>query len=685
MTDLSTLSDDDLKAMYAAASAAPTKPVASMTDDELKAAYLARNPATAAAPDDIYTQTAKKEFADAKAQGIPVGAGYARRAIQGATFNAADEVLAAGQTPFEMIKRGTFDPREGYKYAKAREDVELDDARKNQGLGGTAAEIGGAILSGSGLARGGASLFGRLAPNAGIGARSAAAAGDAAAYGGVSGGLEGNSLSERAGNAATGAAVGGVLGGVAPVAGALISSAAAPIVSNIAARSDPTGYARRQVARALTESGQTPAEVARSVELAANDGQGMFALADAMGNPGQRMLSSVTRAPGAGRTEAVDFLNSRQAGQARRVASTLSEGFDAPQTAAQTEARLTGARDTAANAEYGAVRNDANPVDLSRAIAHVDQTLTPGVNQIARPASGIANDSAEAALQHFRDRLTDGRSVLTDFTAVQRVRGDLSDAVQAATRAGAGNKARLLGGLLRQIDSAMENSSAGHLAANQNFAQASRNIEAVDAGRTAAMRGRTEDTIPAFRALPPQGQAAYRAGYADPLIADAQKSPFGTNAARTLTSPAFMDEAAAIAPMRLGQQMTNRIGRENTMFETRNAAMGGSKTADNLADEGAMGIDPSIIGQLLTGNIGGVARTALQAGRNAMTGNTPAVREEVGRILTMRGGNVTPQELQRILDEATQRIAARQAIAAQLGRGAAAGVSVVPSATRARQ
>jgi hypothetical protein len=43
-------------------------------------------------------------------------------------------------------------------------------------------------------------------------------------------------------------------------------------------------------------------------------------------------------------------------------------------------------------------------------------------------------------LQRFRDRMTDGRSNLSDFTAVQRVRGDLSDAVHSALQSGHGKK-----------------------------------------------------------------------------------------------------------------------------------------------------------------------------------------------------------------------------------------------------
>jgi hypothetical protein len=42
----------------------------------------------------------------------------AQRGQQGATLGARDEILAALETPSEMYRRGTFDPREGYSYAQ---------------------------------------------------------------------------------------------------------------------------------------------------------------------------------------------------------------------------------------------------------------------------------------------------------------------------------------------------------------------------------------------------------------------------------------------------------------------------------------------------------------------------------------------------------------------------------------
>jgi hypothetical protein len=323
-------------------------------------------------------------------------------------------------------------------------------------------------------------------------------------------------------------------------------------------------------------------------------------------------------------------LEGRQGTQGRRVSNALAEGFDAPETAAQTEARLIAGRDATADAEYGAVRGDARPVDISNVVAHIDRTISPGTAF----GTNIANDSAEAALANVRNKLTDGRSNLTEFQAVQRVRGDVSDMAQSAAQSGHGNKARLLRGVLGQIDQSLENSSEGFLQANRNFSQASRDIEAVQAGREAATRGRSEDVIPAYQALRPEAQVAFRSGYVDPLIAQTQGAAFGVNKARPLLNDAFAAEADAMTPG--NSLMQRRLAREQTMFETRQAALGGSKTADNLADADALGIDPSVVGHIISGNWGGAVKSLIAAGSNAITGNTPQVRKAVADTLSRR-------------------------------------------------
>lgn len=648
MTDLSQLSDAQLQAMHH---------LAQMSDAELIAAH------SDAPPPDKYQQAAIDDTAK-----YGEDAGFTRRLAHGYTLGADSTILAGLQTPLEMIKRGTFNPAEGYNYAKAREDKIMGDARTNTGALGTVAEVLGGGVSGAGLANGGVTAARFLAPHAGLLARSAASAVDAGALGGLSGAMEGNSIGERFNNAIKGLGTGAALGGLTPAALKIAGAALSPVVSNIRARVNPEGFAQSQIARGIHESGIDPNQLSHDVVQAGNDGQGAYTVADAMGNAGQRLLSTVTRAPGEGRTAAVAALDARQAGQARRVAGTLAEGFNAPETAAQTEARLTAARGTQADADFGAVRSDSAPVDVVDTINRIDQTIGTRPGQVLTEP----NDGIEATLRGFRQRLA--RVNPDDFEAVQRIRGEMADAAQSAAQSGQGNRARLIRGVTARLDAAMENASPGYRSANANFAQASRNIDAVQTGRNAAMRGRTEDTIPAFQALQPPGQQAFRSGYADPLIADAQKSAFGTNSARALTNPAFQDEAAVMAPG--NPLMQRRLTRENTMFETRAAAMGGSKTADNLNDHAAMSVDPHLVGQVLSGNWHGAVRTALAAGHNAISGNTPAVRSAVANILLQNGQNLAPQALHQMVMNTVARIHFVENIARNVGRAASGGLAV---------
>lgn len=437
--------------------------------------------------------------------------------------------------------------------------------------------------------------------------------------------------------------------------------AASPIVSQVAARVNPAGYAERQFARHVSESQLPPNQVVNDVVTAAREGQPHYAVADALGSAGQEALSTVARSPGVGRTEATNFLHDRQLGQGRRVQNAIAEGFNAPQTAEQAREALTAHRTATSDANYGAVRGNGAPVDVSRVIDRIDRTLNPGLSPIARPQSGIANDPIENALQRLRSQLTDGRSHLTDFDALSRVRSQLSDDIQASVRAGRGNQARLMGQALRDLDAAMEHASPGFRAANAEHAQMSRNIEAVGEGQTAAQRGRSEDVVRTFAGRPPENQQPYRVGYADRLIQNAQSAGPGANKARSV-APA--DELAALAAPGQYPLMERRLAREDTMFNTRQRATGGSMTSSNLANDAALGLLPEIVGAGMNaahGNWGGVLRQGLHAGTNALTGNTPAVRAELARLLLRTGGNSTPTELARILNAAGVNIANRNA------------------------
>jgi len=604
---------------------------------DMERALAAFPPVKVAPPPDadpIRAQVRQELTADA-GRGVPTQAGYGRQVLQGATLGFADEALAGASVPLEMMKRGTINPVEAYNFAKAREDLRLEDARKNNGALGTAAEIGGGVLGAGPAAVGAAANVIRQAPTAlrAIGR----GMGIGGALGGAAGVGEGSGLEGRIQGGAQGAGLGLAVGGAIPGAAAVAGPAFRGATAYVRALSNPESFAQNQIARAVVESGRSVDDITRSLTQAADEGQGVYNVADALGNAGGRMLSTVARNPGAGRTQVVEALEGRQAEQSRRVINALTEGFGSPQTAERTIKALTSARDETADLAYGAARREAGAVDVTPALMRADQTINPGVSGIMQPASNIADDTIESAVRKARSLIGDASgSQVTDFSVALRAKHDIDDMITAAERAGQNNKARLLGQVRNELDESLTQASAPYAKARDEFAAGSRRIEAVDLGKEAASGARrTEDIIPEFRALEAGAKPGYRAGYVDPLIAKVQNvSGDGTNRARPFTSQGFREESAAIAPMQYGPQMTRRLDREMEMFATRNQASGGSRTADNLADNAAFGNNVEIVADLLTG--GGVfsaGRKLLSRGADTISGNTPEVREKVAQTL----------------------------------------------------
>jgi len=593
--------------------------------------------------------------------GVPIIGGLLNKA-DAATNAALAPALNSFFDPKDQLQGDTF----GERYAKSLAMQEGSDAKfaTQHPIIDTGAKLAGGVASMSPVVAAAPALWGATG---GLGARTVASGLSNAALGGADSSIRGNGF-------VPGAITGGLIGGAAPAA----EAAASPFISSIMSRIDPTGAANRQVARAVSESGRPTADIANDVTTAAAEGQLQFTLADALGNPGQRMLSTVARAPGEGRTDVVNALEQRQAGQGRRIAGQLAEGFQAPETAAATEARLTAARGAQADQDYGAVRSGAGSVDVLPAIDHIDGVLGPAADmQLANGGSALPNDSIEGALQGFRNRLS--RVNPDDFAGVQRIRADMADAAQNAMQNGLGNRARLIRGAVGHLDTAMETASPGFRQANQTFAAASRDIDAVAAGRDAFQRGRTADTIPAFNALRPEAQAAFRSGYVDPAIQNVAGAAPGANKARPLLNDAFGDEAAAMAPG--NDLMQRQLAREQTMFTTRNQALGGSRTADNLADHEALGVNPTTVMHVATGNWSGAIGSMLHAGVRGVTGNTPAVRKAVADILLQNGANLNATALNAMV---TRTISQLQFIQ-QLARSGAGAAAVTTNANQANR
>jgi hypothetical protein len=596
-------------------------------------------------------------YTDEMGFGLP---GKAMAGVQALTQSG----LAAlpGETPWEGKSVGDLYDKNRSQYLNARQQYAEQHPTAN-----TAASIGGAILGGSTMGRLAGNALERVTPrlaatleNSYLGrmardAVSGTAQGAVSAYG-------------HDQDVTLPAIVGGVVGGVSRPITSVVGGTASAIGSMMGFGN--AGRSQAALAEALRRSRMSADDVYNDMTRAVQQGQPEYTVADSLGNSGQRMLTGIVRSPGDERQPIVEQLQRRQAGQGRRIQNALVEGFGNPQTAAQTEDALTALRRSEADVNYPAARQAAGTVDPTGAIARADEFLgTAG----SLPRTNIANDSVEGAVNRARSLLTDGNNIVSDFDTAFRAKVELDSMIE--------NGNSTIQGRLRpirdELDRALERSSDLYANARNTYRQQSQDIEAANIGRDAAMRGRVEDTIPRFQAMTrPEQQASFRAGYVDPYIADVQKTPGTmTNKARPLISDATQAEFPAFAAPGQGQQLMDRIGREQRMFDTTRQALGGSATAENAADMADMqGFDPSMIGAFATGGVRGAAMHALQRGVNLVNGRNQGTRDMLARMLMQGDPTVARAELAAAVSRG-QVLDNRQQAIVQALIGSAAGTT----------
>lgn len=631
---------------------------------------------------DKYQQAAQEDLARQEQAGFGGGYGLNNSILNGQTLGAAPTILSALNTPVEMIKHGTFDPTEGYAYAKARQDMRRDKYRDEHPILDAVGNAAGGIATGAGIANAGGTL---VKAGQGLGARTAAMAGEGAAYGGVTGFNEGDGLEGRLTGAAKGGLLGGAIGGALPVVGAAGKAAFAPAISNYQAWKDPAAAAQARLLRGLSESGKTPEEVARAVSDAAGAGQGVYTLADALGSPGQNLLSTVARAPGEGRTAVTNFLDARQAGQANRVAGQIDEALGVNGTARQATDRLFRAGDEASRPLYDKAMQ-VGPVWDERIQQFLDdpilkQGLATGVKiqRLNALAKGEKFNPHDYAITGFDDAGDPIFGSVPNMRTLQAAKIGLDKLVEEHSDAVTGRMTQMgaaINGVRKSFLAKLNDYNPAYKEANAAYAGPAQAREAIETGRDMARTGRAADNLADFSTLTPINQQAARIGYADATNQGIERGAQGVNAARKFTSEKSQAELPALSlfngPYKPGQADTlnQRLGREMEMFETRRIATGGSRTADNLANEEAAGIDPRIFWNALHGNFGKAAANAIHATGNVMTGNTPAVRSELASLLLRSGDNAN---IEPMLENLRRGLLAKQERGAKFSRGLLSG------------
>ncbi|PHP27524.1 hypothetical protein [Limimaricola cinnabarinus] len=429
-----------------------------------------------------------------------------------------------------------------------------------------------------------------------------------------------------------GALMGGALGGAAPVAAKGLNAAGRAVVDPVAGMTNgllgraSAARAARPVARAVERSGMSVDDIERSLADAARDGQSDFVLADALGHSGQRALAGVARQPGQGRTEVANLLEARQRAQGDRMGEFVNDALGVPDTAAQRRASMEASRSRRGNIAYEQARQSARPVNLNGALATIDKTLRrdPILGDSALSQGPLGN-----RLKALRDRMEKGGEQLIDFNTVMDIRTDLRRQMERN-----GDVASDLRPLYDQLTAALEASSGRFASANAAYRRSSSAIDAIDTGRAAGQsRTRVADVVPQYQNAPAPEQAAQRSGYGSFMLEGIENARPNINKADPFTTPRHrgLMEAMAADPA----QWNRRLARETDMFETRRAALGGSQTADNIAD----GIDmdnAGIFAALAQNRLGEAIAQVARKGAAAASGMNEETRTLIARTLMSR-------------------------------------------------
>ncbi|KTR04999.1 hypothetical protein NS365_13290 [Aureimonas ureilytica] len=518
-------------------------------------------------------------------------------------------------------------------------------------LGG---QIAGGVAQGVGLAGAGLSMAANAARSGAGLARTAFTSGiDGALMGGVQGVGAGEDFEGRLGGAVTGIGGGFALGSAAPYAVAGATAAAKPLIAPLMSRVRPQGFANNALSDAMRRGGVSADDVVQRLEDASSDGQMAFNVADAIGHSGRRMLSTVTRTPNDARQGVVEALEARQMEQGRRVAGAFSDASGSPMTADEYKTALENLRSTEAGINYGPVMSETAPIDVNGAVAQANSRISPLADQFARSQGAVPTDlsvrsSIEAGEAQLRDPIREALKTARSYLAGEnltasnvgqafRAKTNLDRMIRDAADNNRGGEVEALLPVQQALDDALARTSPTYAAARDAYKTSSARVDAVGLGRKMdAGRTRVDDNLVAFEQLPDdEARAAARVGFFDPKIRAAEgKAGTGANAVRPYISESARRELPAFAAPGEGDLLMRRLGREQTMFETNHAALGNSKTADNLADQADMArFDPGAFSALLQGRPVAAAMSLVAQALNEGKGLPPPVLNRVAQAL----------------------------------------------------
>lgn len=615
--------------------------------------------APAAAPVDPYQQAAIAERDALKAQGIDTGAGYTRRLAQGASFGLADEVVAAAMTPLEMVKHGTIDPREGFNYAKARENLILDDARKNTGIAGAIAEGVGGLATGGALAKSGMLPSANLAPSAGLLKRAGVGALEGAGMGGVYGAAEGEGLKGRLVGAAEGVGMGAAAGGAFSLASHGVSSVYRAIQNSragnqIAKQTGVSPEVMRMMGNALNADGTLGPQGIANMQRAGSEAM----LADA-GPNAKAILDTAIQRGGPGSVVAREAIAARAGRGAQDISAALDTTLGKPQGVTATQASIrkgsAGARRSAYDDAYSAPIDYADP--RGQAIEGIVKTRVPqsAINEANALMRAEGNHSKQILARVADDGTVEFENLpdVRQLDYITRGLNEVADQADGAGKLGGTTaKGRAYSGLSKEIRDHLKDLVPEYGKALETAADPIRRSKAVEIGSKLLSPSMTRDAAAeAIKGMTSAERAALAQGVRsriDDQLAQVTRTVQDGNvdareavkALKDLSSRANREKLAMAIGKQKADQLFAEVDRVATSFDLRASVAENSKTyARQATDRRIANItQPGPVGKLAQGEPINATRRLVQI----ITGKTPekiagkqdAIYSELARLLT---------------------------------------------------
>lgn len=565
---------------------------------------------------------------------------FMRGAADTLTFGLADELSALGQSTVDAMT-GTPD---NYDRRLNQQRITQKIRDQRDPIASTAGRIAGGVTGGVGLAKSGATLTGRLAENAGLGAKMLAGAGEGAAYGGLYGFGSGEGVVDRATDAAGGAAMGGLIGGAVPAVVEGAKAVARPIRDALQARTNPGEYASRKVAERLSTSNLTPETVATRME--ANPG---MAVADVSGKSARDLLRTTTNIPGPAKDRVTKQLVMRQFGQGDRIKSAIAKTFSDPDGYLSAKDDLAQAAQQMARPAYEKAYQ--NPVHFSETLEEV--LKTPAGQTALRNAQQLAANEQEPFRQVFINIRGEARRVpdTRGWDYIKRAMDDMIDGQKNAITGKLSNEGRILTNLKNRMLAEVDKFNPDYKQARSIFGGIAQIDDAMEMGRDAFSMS-PEALRRAVKDLSPAQKAAARIGAAERMRDQIDKTGWTNNAVLKI-----FNNRQSVANLRTlfdnneqFAEFRRAIFNEAKKRSTYDAVRGNSTTASQLADMMEAGGLSDQVGTIETlARSGPVSATLQWVGSRlkALGGLTPKTADEIAKRLMA----TSPEQMRQVVSE----------------------------------